>query len=95
MTTFFRSGSTCEGLRRIIVTTGVLHCTFTTVYTGYSTGLIMYNYSKPEVNECSQYNAALHPGWAVQLQFTKLEHVLQCCSVQRIGGLTLANPTYA
>jgi hypothetical protein len=29
-----------------------------------------------------------------QLQITKLEHVLQYCSVQRIGGLTLADPIY-
>jgi hypothetical protein len=44
----------------------------------------MYNYSKPEANECSQYDAA-----CAQLQITELE-----CnySIQRIGGLTLANP---
>jgi hypothetical protein len=87
MTAFFRSGSTCEGVRIITkLLPEFCHgtCTFTILQYWYCSS--MYYYSKPAASECSQNN--MQRRLTPQLQFTKPE------LVQRIGGLTLADPIY-
>jgi hypothetical protein len=80
--------------RAIIVTTyrSIVLCTFTIQYTSYcsycSTGISRYNSSKPEADECLQYNAALRPASDHEAGTYTAQHR----SAQRIGGQTLANP---
>jgi hypothetical protein len=89
VTTFFRSGSTCEGVRSLLLPTVPEYSTLHVYYTLAIVVLVLVLVCTITVNprRTSARNIIQH-------RLTPSFGSRSYCGVQRIGGLTLADPIY-